>query len=138
MIDPETAPELVGGVVKREIRITIPSGGLENAEVAGLSIYTVTGSPEPFSDVALQVGEPISETVTIRNAGNPKWEWAFPLPEHCEEGCEIVIPVMIEQIEEGPASKFSWSADLYFDYGSDTAVPDAARDLRAEIVPVQE
>lgn len=137
-IDTDTSPELVGGVVEREVRITIPSGGLDNAEVAVFSLHAYTRSPEPFSDVAIAVGDPVNETVTIRKVSSPQWEWNFPVPDDCQNGCTIVVPVTLEQSEEGPAPKFSWSANLFFDYGSDTSVPDAASDMNAKIVPAGE
>jgi hypothetical protein len=134
-IGADTSPELVGGVVEREVKITIPPGGLENAEDATLRINAYTGSPEPFSDITMAVGDPVNETVTIRKVGSPEWEWPFPIPSDCDDGCVITIPVTIEQVEEGPTPVFGWSADLGFAYESEASMPEAAHNLTGEIVP---
>lgn len=134
IIGPEEAPELVGGVVLRDVKIMVPPGGLINAEDAAFGINASTRSPEPFSDVQLAIGDPINDTVTIRRPGNPQWDWAFPLPSDCDDGCVITIPVTIEQVGEGPTPRFGWSAKLYFDYTSEESMSDAAHNMTAEIV----
>ena len=112
----------------------VPPGGLTNAEDAAFEINASTRSPEPFSDVQLAIGDPINETVTIRGPGNPQWDWAFPVPGDCDDGCVITISVTVEQIEEGPAPRFGWSANLYFDYRSEASMSEAAHDMTGEIV----
>ena len=94
-----------------------------------------TSTPEPFPDVELVIGAPINDRVVVKDTGNPGWDWDLPLPDNCENGCEIVIPVTIEQIEEGDPPRFGWSAWFRFDYESDTLRPAAAQDMIAVIEP---
>jgi len=78
MVGPDETPELVGGTVQREVKITIPAGALTNARSSSLSIFTSATSAESFSEIEMVIGHPINEAVTIRKISNPNWNWDFP------------------------------------------------------------
>jgi hypothetical protein len=137
-VGPDNAPvEFLGGPLKRQVRITFPPGGLENARpgaVFGIGVTTL--SAEPFPDVEFVVGAPVDDQVVIEEAGGfPGWDWEFALPKACEQGCEIIIPVTIEQTEEGDPPRFGWSASFGFDYTSDELIPAAADAITMVIEP---
>jgi hypothetical protein len=71
----------------------------------------------------------------VENVGSASWDWELPLPEDCEQGCEIVIPVTIEQTGEGEPPSFVWSASFGFDYTSDELIPAAADAITMVIEP---
>jgi hypothetical protein len=58
------------------------------------------------------------------------------MPNNCDDGCQISIPVTIKQIEHGTPPNLSWSAVLVIHYLSDVSIPEAAHNMAAEIVAV--
>jgi hypothetical protein len=120
--------------LERQVRLTIPPGGLDNGRPAGgFGIGVSTSSAEPFPDVEFVIGAPINDRVIVEEMGNPGWDWELPLPSECEDGCEIVILVTIEQIEEGDPPRFGWSA--WYDVEYDGPMPAVAEDMTAVIEP---
>jgi hypothetical protein len=125
-----------GDPLPRQVRITFPPGGLENARPgAAFGVNVSTRSAEPFPDVEFVIGDPIDDRVVVENMGNLGWDWELALPEDCERGCEIVIPVTIEQTGEGEPPRFVWSASFRFDYVSDELIPAAADAITMVIEP---
>lgn len=134
-VGPNDTPEFVGGVVEREVQIGVPAGGLEGAIEGELNVGLATGTPAPFPDVQFTIGDPINEKVVANRVGNTSWEWDFPVPNECQQGCKIVIPVTIEQVGEGEPPVLSWSANLYFSYEFELAPEDPASNMTVDIVP---
>ena len=131
----DNTPEFVDGVLERHVRLTVPPGGLDSVVSGLLSIGVSTSTPEPFPDVELMIGPPIEDSVVVDEVGNPVWEWDLPLPEDCQDGCEILVPVSFEQIGEGSPPMFIWSASFGFEYESESLKPAAAEDMTAVIEP---
>jgi hypothetical protein len=134
-VGPDDTPEFVGGVVEREIQVGVPAGGLEGAVEGELTVGLNTRTPAPFPDVQFTIGDPINEKVLATRVGNTSWEWEFPVPDDCQQGCKILIPVAIEKVGEGEPPGLSWSASLYFEYEFELAPEDPASNMTVDIVP---
>lgn len=104
------------GPVERVVVLHVPAGALEGATEATIRIGATTLSPEPFPPVEFAIADPVNESMIVDSVGNPGEEFAMPIPQNCENGCDFEIPVTITQVGEGETPRFGWSAALFFDY----------------------
>ena len=134
-VDAIETPEFVSGPVHRQVRLTIPAGGLEANTGGSFTLAIFTRSPDPYPAVEFEVGDPIDQRLVVDRAGNWVEEWQWEPPPNCAGGCEVVVPVTIEQTGEGETPKLSLKVTFYIRF--DTWDPPAgADDMTVVIEPV--
>lgn len=132
-VGPVNTPEFVGGPVDRRAQITIPAGALEGGVSGRFRLGGSTSTPSPFPAVEFVIGDPISDTVVVDAVGGFVEEFDWELPVDCDNGCEVMVPVTIEQTGEGDPPRFGWSVSFYVEY--EGSVPPEAEDMTAVIEP---
>ena len=122
--------ELDGGPLRRQVRVTIPAGALEGATEghANLAISTRTA----VSAVQFDIGAPAAGVAIVDEPGNRGFDFAWTLPEDCEGGCEVLVPVTISHVGDGEPPRLVWS--MHFTIAYESAVPAAAEDLPDAII----
>lgn len=131
-VDGNFAPEFAIGPIQRLVRLTVPKGALDEATGAGFSLALSTLSPQPFPEITLSVGEPVDDTLIVDSVGQTARQFEWALPVDCDNGCELVVPIAIEQTGAGATPSFVWQASFQFEYSA-VGVPDAADDMTAVI-----
>lgn len=129
-VRPVDTPEFADVALARHVRMSIPAGALDDAAKGKFGIGVSTRS-SPFPAVEFRLGPPIDETLIVDAPGNYFEEFPWPLPDNCSDGCEVVVPVTIEQTGAGDTPSFSWSGSYYVEY--DSAMPEVAERMTAGI-----
>ena len=132
-VGPDNTPEFVGGPVERGVLITIPAGALEGSVSGRFRLGGSTSTPSPFPAVEFDIGDPIYDTVVVDSVGGFVEEFEWELPAGCQNGCDVMVPVTIEQTGAGDPPRFGWSVGFYVEYES--SVPPEAEGLTAAIEP---
>ncbi len=111
----------------------IPPGALDGSVKSSFGWHLSTTSPTDFAATEIILGEPIDDRLVIETKGNYSERYGWEPPPECADGCEVVIPVTIEQVGDGVTPRFGWSADFYVQY--DGTVPASAKQMVATIEP---
>ena len=122
--------EFDGGPLERQVRVTIPAGALEGATEghANLAISTRTA----VWAMRFEIGAPAAGVAVVDEQGNPGFVFDWTLPEDCEGGCEVVVPVTISHVGEGEPPRLVWSMNFTIAY--EAVVPAAAEDLPDAVI----
>ena len=123
--------EFVDGVIKRQVRVSIPAGALEGAEESFAEFAVSTSTPEPISTVEVVFGGSVEGEAVVDHQGNYGFTLDWILPDDCDNGCELVVPVTFRHVGDGDEPRFGWSLD--FTVGYESLVPPGAEDMTAVI-----
>lgn len=123
--------EFVDAVIERQVRVSIPAGALEGAEETFARFAVSTGTPEPVSTVEVGFGGSVEGEAVVDHQGNYGFDLDWTLPNDCDNGCELVVPVTFRHVGEGDEPGFIWS--MAFTIAYESLVPPEAEDMTAVI-----
>lgn len=132
-IGPDNTPEFTSGPVLRQARLTIPPGALVGSVDGEFALQGSTRTPEPIPAVEFAIGDPIGNMLVVDAQGNFGEDFEWELPSACDNGCDVVVPVTIEQTGDGEPPTLGWSVSFYVEYES--SVPPEAEGMTAVIEP---
>ncbi len=135
MVGPTETPHLASDRVQREARLTIPPGALEANIGGSFTLAVITMSSDPFAAVEFEVGDPIGQQMVVDRTGHWTENWEWEPPSDCADGCDVVVPVTIQQTGRGETPKLGWTATFYARFDT-WDPPAAADDLTVVIEPV--
>lgn len=110
-----------------EIVVEIPSGMTVGLDATSISVSANGGHPD-LPLVEIRPGPPIEDGEPFLHRagdGHHSVEWPFDLPDDCQDGCRLVVPVQITQLGEGPFAEMSWRARFHMDWEDSEAMTSA-------------
>lgn len=134
-VDATETPEFDPGPLHRQVRLSIPAGALEENTGGSFTLAVFTRSLDPFPAVEFEVGNPIGQQMVVDRTGNWTENWEWEPPSDCADGCDVVVPVTIQQTGEGETPKLSWSVSFHVRFDT-WDPPTAADDMTVVIEPV--
>jgi hypothetical protein len=123
--------EFVDGVIERQVRVAIPAGALEGAEGGVAEFGVSTSTPEPISAVEVDFGGSVEGEAVVDHQGNYGFDLDWTIPNDCDNGCEVIVPVTFRHVGDGDEPGFVWS--MSFTIGYESVVPPEAEDMDAVI-----
>lgn len=136
-VGPHGDVEFVGGIIQRQVRVSIPGGVLDEATGGSVRLSLSSGTASAASAVQFRFDEPADGSATVEAPGETGYDFEWDLPTECIDGCEALLPVTIQHLGDDEPPRVTWSALVSVEYRSVSLIPPEAQDIRAAIEGVE-